>query len=69
MNLKEAMSMKATLESKGEVEFEVCTLEKTVTIKKNMVSISKEINKEKQVLRCSLCDFNCTFALIIGMED
>jgi len=48
MNEKEAMDMKATLESKGEVEFEVCTLQKTVTIKKNMVSISKEKKKEHQ---------------------
>ncbi|KAI3736345.1 hypothetical protein L6452_15884 [Arctium lappa] len=48
MNEKEAMDMKAALESKGEVEFEVCTLQKTVTIKKNMVSISKEKKKEHQ---------------------
>ena len=34
--------MKAALESKGEVQFEVCTLKKTVTIKRSMVSISKE---------------------------
>lgn len=43
---KEAMEMKSTLESKGEMDFYVCTLEKTVTIKKNMVSISKEKKKE-----------------------
>ncbi|KAI7731663.1 hypothetical protein M8C21_007950 [Ambrosia artemisiifolia] len=48
MNEKEAMDMKAALETKGEVEFEVCTLGKTVTIKKNMLSISKEIKKEHQ---------------------
>ncbi|KAI3745180.1 hypothetical protein L1987_58286 [Smallanthus sonchifolius] len=48
MNEKEALDMKAALETKGEVEFEVCTLEKTVTIKKNMVSISKEKKKEGQ---------------------
>ncbi|MFS8024776.1 putative glycine--tRNA ligase [Helianthus anomalus] len=48
MGEKEAMDMKAALETKGEVQFEVCTLEKTVTIKKNMVSISKEIKKEHQ---------------------
>ncbi|XP_019088665.1 PREDICTED: glycine--tRNA ligase, mitochondrial 1 [Camelina sativa] len=42
LNEQEAMKMKATLESKGEVEFEVCTLGKNVTIKKDMVSISKE---------------------------
>ncbi|KAJ9550120.1 hypothetical protein OSB04_014165 [Centaurea solstitialis] len=48
MKEKEAMDMKAALETKGEVEFEVCTLQKTVTIKKNMVSISKEKKKEHQ---------------------
>ncbi|KAH0911238.1 hypothetical protein HID58_034559 [Brassica napus] len=48
MNEKEAMEMKASLESKGEVEFYVCTLEKNVIIKKNMVSISKEKKKEHQ---------------------
>lgn len=45
---KEALDMKAALESKGEVEFLVCTLEKTVTIKKNMVTIQKEKKKEHQ---------------------
>ncbi|KAF8390740.1 hypothetical protein HHK36_025267 [Tetracentron sinense] len=48
MGEKEAMEMKATLESKGEVEFNVCTLGKTVTIKKSMVTISKEKKKEHQ---------------------
>ncbi|KAE9453603.1 hypothetical protein C3L33_14504, partial [Rhododendron williamsianum] len=48
MGEKEAMEMKATLESKGEVEFQVCTLGKDVTIKKNMVTISKEKKKEHQ---------------------
>ncbi|KAK6241772.1 hypothetical protein QUC31_014568 [Theobroma cacao] len=48
MNEKEALEMKAALESKGEVEFYVCTLGKNVPIKKNMVSISKEIKKEHQ---------------------
>ncbi|GAB2219773.1 hypothetical protein Droror1_Dr00007410 [Drosera rotundifolia] len=48
MGEKEALEMKANLESKGEVEFYVCTLEKNVVIKKNMVSISKEIKKEHQ---------------------
>ncbi|KAL7114388.1 hypothetical protein ACP275_04G118300 [Erythranthe tilingii] len=48
MEEKEAMEMKAALESKGEAEFNVCTLEKVVTIKKNMVSISKEMKKEHQ---------------------
>ncbi|KAI3885698.1 hypothetical protein MKX03_027888 [Papaver bracteatum] len=44
----EAMEVKAALESKGEVEFQVCALGKAVTIKSNMVSISKEIKKEYQ---------------------
>lgn len=48
MEEKVAMEMKADLESKGEVEFHVCTLGKNVSIKKNMVSISKEIKKEHQ---------------------
>lgn len=48
MNEKEALEMKASLESKGEVEFYVCTLGKNVPIKKNMVSISKEKKKEYQ---------------------
>ncbi|TMX02153.1 hypothetical protein EJD97_022556 [Solanum chilense] len=48
MGEKEAMEMKETLESKGEAAFNVCTLDKVVTIKKNMVSISKEIKKEHQ---------------------
>lgn len=48
MNEKEAMEMKANLESKGEVEFHVCTLAKDVTIKKNMVTISKDKMKEHQ---------------------
>ena len=45
MNEKDAVEMKAALESKGEVQFEVCTLKKTVTIKRSMVSISKETQK------------------------
>ncbi|CAI9093090.1 OLC1v1028505C1 [Oldenlandia corymbosa var. corymbosa] len=48
MDEKEALEMKANLETKGEVEFYVCTLGKNVTIKRNMVSISKEIKKEHQ---------------------
>ncbi|CAI0467737.1 unnamed protein product [Linum tenue] len=48
MKEKEAIEMKSSLESKGEVEFFVCTLGKTMTIKKNMVSISKEKRKEHQ---------------------
>ncbi|CAN0890350.1 Glycine--tRNA ligase, mitochondrial 1 [Linum grandiflorum] len=45
---KEAMEMKAALETKGETEFYVCTLSKNVGIKKNMLSISKEKKKEHQ---------------------
>ncbi|XP_027167686.1 glycine--tRNA ligase, mitochondrial 1-like [Coffea eugenioides] len=45
---KEALELKATLESKGEAEFHVCTLDRVVTIKSNMVTISKEIKKEHQ---------------------
>ena len=48
MSEKEAMEMKAKLESIGEVAFQVCTLGKDVTITKNMVSISKEKKKEHQ---------------------
>ncbi|PWA49271.1 glycyl-tRNA synthetase / glycine--tRNA ligase [Artemisia annua] len=42
---KDAMEMKDALESKGEVQLEVSTLKKTVTIKRSMVSISKETQK------------------------
>lgn len=48
MDEKVALAMKADLESNGEVEFHVCTLGKNVTIRKNMVSISKEKMKEHQ---------------------
>ncbi|GFQ04660.1 glycine--tRNA ligase 1 mitochondrial [Phtheirospermum japonicum] len=48
MGEKEAMEMKSALEAKEEAEFQVCTLNKVVTIKKNMVSISKEKKKEHQ---------------------
>ncbi|XP_038883893.1 glycine--tRNA ligase, mitochondrial 1-like [Benincasa hispida] len=48
MKEKEALEMKATLESNGEVEFYVCTLGKNVLIKKSMVAISKEKKKEHQ---------------------
>ncbi|XP_044490019.1 glycine--tRNA ligase, mitochondrial 1-like, partial [Mangifera indica] len=48
MNEQEASEMTAALESKGEVEFQVCTFGKNVCIKKNMVSISKEKKKEHQ---------------------
>ncbi|KAM7278233.1 hypothetical protein ACFE04_005367 [Oxalis oulophora] len=48
MKEEEALKMQDDLENKGEVEFYVCTLEKFVTIKKNMVSISKEKKKEYQ---------------------
>lgn len=42
------MEIKASLEAKGEADFHVCTLKKAVTIKKNMVSISIEKQKEHQ---------------------
>lgn len=48
MDEKLALEMKADLESKGEVEFHVCTLGKNVNVKKNMVSISKIKWKEHQ---------------------
>ncbi|KAJ7970118.1 glycine--tRNA ligase, mitochondrial 1-like [Quillaja saponaria] len=48
MNEKEALDMKAALELKGEVQFYVCTLEKNLSIKQNMVMISKEKQKEHQ---------------------
>ncbi|GAB4860343.1 hypothetical protein Ancab_035501 [Ancistrocladus abbreviatus] len=48
MGDNEAMEMKVNLESKGEVEFYVCTLAKNVIINKNMVAISKEVRKEHQ---------------------
>ncbi|CAN6227930.1 unnamed protein product [Urochloa humidicola] len=48
MGETEALDMKAALESKGEVEFKVCTLGKDVTIKKSMVSINIEKKKEHQ---------------------
>ncbi|KAF0924921.1 hypothetical protein E2562_014996 [Oryza meyeriana var. granulata] len=48
MSETEALNMKSALESKGEVEFKVCTLGKDVTIKKNMVSINMEKKKEHQ---------------------
>ncbi|VAH47436.1 unnamed protein product [Triticum turgidum subsp. durum] len=48
MGETEALGMKAALESKGDVEFKVCTLGKDVTIKRNMVSINMEKKKEHQ---------------------
>ncbi|KAL2935543.1 Glycine--tRNA ligase mitochondrial 1 [Bienertia sinuspersici] len=48
MDEKEAMDMKANLESKGEVEFNVCTLGKSVTLNDKMVTIKKEKKKEHQ---------------------
>lgn len=48
MGEKEAMEMKDALESRGEVDFRVCTLDKDVTIKMNMLTISKEKKKEHQ---------------------
>ncbi|XP_068666182.1 glycine--tRNA ligase, mitochondrial 1-like [Aristolochia californica] len=48
MNEAEAMSLKAALEANGEAEFYVCTLEKSVTLKEKMVSISKVTRREHQ---------------------
>ncbi|XP_047095288.1 glycine--tRNA ligase, mitochondrial 1-like [Lolium rigidum] len=48
MSEKEAMDMKAALESKGETNFQVCTLGKDVVITKKMVSISMEKKMEHQ---------------------
>ncbi|KAL9239403.1 hypothetical protein vseg_013732 [Gypsophila vaccaria] len=48
MDEKSAMEMKANLESKGEVEFRICTLEKDVTITNKMVTIAKVTKKEHQ---------------------
>ncbi|KAH7330946.1 hypothetical protein KP509_20G009400 [Ceratopteris richardii] len=45
MSEPEAMEMKERLESEGQVSFKVCTLNKDVTINKNMVSISKTVEK------------------------
>lgn len=48
MKEEEALKMKTDLESKGEVEFYVCTLGKNVSINSSMVTISKEKKKEHQ---------------------
>lgn len=48
MTEAEALDMKAALESKGEMELQVCTLGKSVVIKKNMVSIRMEKKTEHQ---------------------
>ncbi|KAM6553011.1 hypothetical protein CsatB_013773 [Cannabis sativa] len=48
MKEEEALEMKANLETKGEMEFYVCTLEKNVSIKKSMVAISKQKKKVHQ---------------------
>lgn len=48
MSEAEAMELKAHLESEGKAPFQVCTLGQTVTLTKDMVSISKEIKKEHQ---------------------
>lgn len=48
MKETEALELKAALDSNGEAEFYVCTLEKNVSIKKSMVKISKEKKKEHQ---------------------
>ena len=48
MDEKEAMEMKANLESKDKVEFNICTLGKNVTITNKMVTIKIEKKKEHQ---------------------
>ncbi|XP_038978868.1 glycine--tRNA ligase, mitochondrial 1-like [Phoenix dactylifera] len=48
MSEKEALEMKEALDDKGEADFQVCTLGKSVRIKKNMVSISMERKEEHQ---------------------
>ncbi|XP_038978600.1 glycine--tRNA ligase, mitochondrial 1-like [Phoenix dactylifera] len=50
MSEKEALVMKEALDNKGEVDFQVCTLGKSVLLKQNMVSISMERKKEHQRL-------------------
>jgi glycyl-tRNA synthetase len=45
MKESEALEMKFKLESTGKIEFQVCTLNKTVTITNKMVSINKEKKK------------------------
>ncbi|XP_011082897.1 glycine--tRNA ligase, mitochondrial 1 isoform X1 [Sesamum indicum] len=50
MGEKEAMELKATLEAEGEAKFRICTIDKEVIIKKDMLSISKEKKKEHQRL-------------------
>ena len=46
MSEAKSMKLKDNLESKGKAPFQVCTLGQTVTLTKDMVSISKEIKKE-----------------------
>ena len=46
MSEAEAMELKTNLESEGKAPFQVFTLGQTVTLTKDMVSISKEIKKE-----------------------
>ncbi|KAL6559547.1 hypothetical protein OROGR_004664 [Orobanche gracilis] len=48
MDEKEAMVMKVTLEALGEAELHVYALDRVVTVKKNMVSISKEKKRDHQ---------------------
>jgi len=48
MSEAEAMELEAHLKSEGKAPFQVCTLGQTVTLTKDMVSISKEIKKEHQ---------------------
>ncbi|XP_010066465.2 glycine--tRNA ligase, mitochondrial 1 [Eucalyptus grandis] len=48
MGEEEAFQLKAALESKGEAEFLVCAMGKSVIIKDNMVNISKQKIRENQ---------------------
>lgn len=48
MGKEEAMEMKVNLERKGEATLRVCALNKVVTIKNSMVSISIQKRKEHQ---------------------
>ena len=45
MSEVEAMELKANFESEGKAPFQVCTLGQTVTLMKDIVSISKEMKK------------------------
>lgn len=56
MSEKEALEMKASLESKGEVEFYVGTLGKAVAITKKMVAIRIEKKEHQRVFTPSVIE-------------